>query len=110
LARRAPEEGAPRSHATRANAGQRVSRSVALHAAPNRPPHFTQRSRARSAPASAAEEGSKASRASTIATCPPSLVTRLIKAVSKLLLPEDPGPTISLSFPGRNALSKRSTP
>ena len=46
----------------------------------------------------------------TSATWPPAAVARASKARSRLLPPEDRGPTISLSLPAGKALSKRSIP
>ncbi len=100
----------PRSTATRAKPGQRTSRSTARQAGSSRPPHFTQSRPERSAPAAEADAGSKASVPSTKAARPPEVVTRATKARSRLLPPEDQGPTISLSCPGGNAPSRPSIP
>src|SRR5204862_2952875 len=57
-----------------------------------------------------AEAGSNASAPSTSAAWWPEAVVLAIKARSKLVPPEDRGPTISLSRPAGKAPSKRSVP
>ena len=100
-----------RSSTTRAKPGQRASRSAAPRATRRRPPQRTQSRAERSAPAAAADAGSRASVASTKATCPaPAVVMRAMRARSRLLAPEEREPTISLSRPGGNNPSRPSRP
>src|SRR4029077_20878338 len=104
-----------RPSTTRARRGQRGSRSAARSAPRRRPPQRTQSSAERSAPAAAVDAGSSASMPSTNATWPPpsplpDVVIRAMRARSRLLAPEDRGPTISLSRPGGNMPSRLSIP